>query len=140
MPTDICIASMSTSQNLGDGYCEDKFNNKRCNYDGGDCCGSCVNTRYCTDNCECHLEEGSYNMAGSWSIYIGNGYCDDYLNKADCNFDAGDCCGPNVITDYCYECQCLVNEGCYLNSTQRCKIAFFGWDISFLMSIILPQT
>ena len=139
---DVCIASMSASQNLGDGYCEDQFNNKRCNYDGGDCCGSCVNTAQCTDNCECHLDEGSYNMAGKWSIFIGNGYCDNHINKAECNFDAGDCCGPNVNTDYCYGlegCQCLVNEGCYLNSTQRCKIAF-SWEISYLLSLILPQT
>ena len=66
-------------------------------------------------------------MAGSWSIYIGNQFCDDYINKAECNFDAGDCCGPNANTYFCSDCQCLVNEGCYLNSTQRCKMAFFGW-------------
>ena len=35
------------------------------------------------------------------SYYIGDGYCDDGANNLDCNFDGGDCCGPNVITYYC---------------------------------------
>ena len=33
--------------------------------------------------------------------WIGDGYCDDGANNLDCNFDGGDCCGPNVNTDYC---------------------------------------
>ena len=38
---------------------------------------------------------------------IGNGWCDDYLNNAGCAFDGGDCCGPDVKTQYCSECECL---------------------------------
>ena len=37
----------------------------------------------------------------------GDGYCDDENNNADCNYDGGDCCGNNVNTDYCTQCQCL---------------------------------
>ena len=33
--------------------------------------------------------------------YIGDNYCDDGANNLDCNFDGGDCCGPNVNTAYC---------------------------------------
>ena len=33
--------------------------------------------------------------------WIGDDYCDDGANNVDCNFDGGDCCGPNVNTDYC---------------------------------------
>ena len=40
-------------------------------------------------------------------LYVGNGYCDDGLNTAECNFDAGDCCDPSANTDYCNICQCL---------------------------------
>merc|ERR1711962_689734 len=36
----------------GDGKCDDYNNNAGCDYDGGDCCGSNVNTYYCTI-CEC---------------------------------------------------------------------------------------
>ena len=41
-------------------------------------------------------------------------YCDDINNNMDCNFDGGDCCGPNVNTQYCSDCQCLDPNG---NST-----------------------
>ena len=36
----------------------------------------------------------------------GDGYCDDYCNYADCNFDDGDCCGDDVNTLVCDECLC----------------------------------
>merc|ERR1712223_47471 len=32
----------------GDNYCDDENNNGGCNFDGGDCCGSNVNTQYCS--------------------------------------------------------------------------------------------
>ena len=33
---------------IGDGFCDDQYNIPECNYDGGDCCGSCTNTNHCT--------------------------------------------------------------------------------------------
>ena len=36
----------------------------------------------------------------------GNGICEDTNNIAACNFDGGDCCGPNVSKQYCEECKC----------------------------------
>jgi hypothetical protein len=33
--------------------------------------------------------------------WIGDGICDDDANTFDCNFDGGDCCGPNVNTGAC---------------------------------------
>ena len=36
----------------GNGYCDDGNNNECCGWDGGDCCGSNVNTNYCSA-CEC---------------------------------------------------------------------------------------
>ena len=46
-------------------------------------------------------------------IFVGNGFCDDGLNTAECNFDAGDCCDPSANTDYCTICQCngTINPG-----------------------------
>ena len=38
---------------------------------------------------------------------IGNGYCNDEANIAVCEYDGGDCCGPNVNTEFCYQCTCL---------------------------------
>ena len=40
---------------IGDGYCHDELNNEDCSYDGGDCCGTNVNTNYCTE-CTCYDE------------------------------------------------------------------------------------
>ena len=41
---------------IGDGYCNDETNNEGCYYDGGDCCGDCINTEFCFE-CICK-EEG----------------------------------------------------------------------------------
>ena len=38
---------------------------------------------------------------------VGNGFCDDETNILECNFDDGDCCGSNITTTHCSECQCL---------------------------------
>ena len=44
--------------------------------------------------------------ACEYSGWIGNGWCDDVTNTEECNYDGGDCCGPNVNTDFCSECIC----------------------------------
>ena len=41
--------------------------------------------------------------------WIQDGYCDDINNNIDCDYDGGDCCGPNRNTQYCSVCQCLEN-------------------------------
>ena len=37
--------------------------------------------------------------------------CEDSVNTFPCKYDGGDCCGPNVNTEVCYDCQCLESEG-----------------------------
>ena len=44
--------------------------------------------------------------------WIGDGYCDDINNKAECMYDGGDCCLDIVLTDYCTLCQCLERKNC----------------------------
>ena len=116
---------------IGNGYCNDENNNPDCNYDGGDCCGSCVVTEQCSE-CQC-LGGISGNDVTSPSIgdsvcnneinkpeckydggdccgnanLVANGYCDDETNNGICVYDGGDCC-VNVNTENCLECQCLV--------------------------------
>ena len=41
--------------------------------------------------------------------WIGDTFCDDDNNNLECNYDGGDCCGPNVLTNFCTECLCLNN-------------------------------
>ena len=38
---------------VDNGHCNDEANNADCLYDGGDCCGGCVNTDQCS-HCLCH--------------------------------------------------------------------------------------
>ena len=109
---------------IADGFCDDINNNQDCHYDGGDCCGSNVNTQYC-NICQC-LEGGGGGSGGSTTPsgtttagacndgWITDGYCDDINNNLDCSYDGGDCCGSNVNTQYCNYaplCQCLEGGG-----------------------------
>ena len=41
-----------------------------------------------------------------YAAYVGDGYCDDANNNEGCQFDDGDCCGPEVSTAFCDECLC----------------------------------
>ena len=86
---------------IGNGYCNDEVNILDCGYDGGDCCGSCINTDLCT-NCFC-----LGNITGNEvpNALVGDGYCNDVTNSQQCNFDGGDCC-VNVNTDFCSNCSC----------------------------------
>ena len=108
------------NQWVGDGSCDDSNNIEACSFDGGDCCGSNVNTIFCTV-CQC-LEGGGGGSGGTTTAphgttsgvcnqWAGDGFCDDINNNLDCNYDGGDCCGSNVNTLFCTECQCLEGEG-----------------------------
>ena len=43
---------------------------------------------------------------------VGNGFCNDETNNADCNYDGGDCCFVNANTSACSECACHFLETC----------------------------
>ena len=86
---------------IGDGYCYDATNNEECHFDGGDCCGSNVNTQFCTE-CICFED---LSCAAPFEL-IGNGFCNDESNTAGCTYDGGDCCGECINTELCSECIC----------------------------------
>ena len=88
---------------VGDGFCNDETNIHNCNYDGGDCCGSCVVTEKCSE-CQCLGEVDGMELS---SPSIGDGYCQDGNNNGACNYDGGDCCGAcSVKPEHCTECVC----------------------------------
>ena len=87
---------------IGDGHCQDYNNNRHCSFDGGDCCGPCVNKEFCT---ECKCKTGNTDKISN--ARVGNGYCNDENNVEACNFDNGDCCGTCVNSKYCSKCECL---------------------------------
>ena len=39
--------------------------------------------------------------------FIGDEWCEDENNNYECGYDGGDCCGQDVRTTYCSECECL---------------------------------
>ena len=74
----ISIADCTQPTKINDGYCNDETNIPECGYDGGDCCGSCINTDYCT-NCTC-----IGNVIGNEvpNALVGDGFCNDETNNA----------------------------------------------------------
>ena len=93
---------------IGNGFCNDETNNADCNFDGGDCCGSCINTDYCTS---CNCKEGFIGISPP-NLFLGDGICNDKYNNKACDFDHGDCCLPDFKRDHCAECQCHVKGTC----------------------------
>ena len=96
------VLSKIDCQKSGDGYCNDETNNEHCNYDGGDCCGSCINTDYCK-NCSCI---GNVIGNGVPNALLGDGYCNDETNNVHCYYDGLDCCRSSSNTEVCSECSC----------------------------------
>jgi hypothetical protein len=94
---------------VGNGFCNDETNIAECEYDGGDCCVVNANTNFCSD-CDCHLIE--ICAAGYHHPLVGNGFCNDETNIAECEYDGGDCCVENVNTNFCSDCGCHLIETC----------------------------
>ena len=97
---------------IGDGFCHDYNNNRHCSFDGGDCCGPCVNREVCT---ECKCKTGYTDKISN--ARVGNGFCNDETNVEGCNYDDGDCCGTCVNSKYCSNCECIgENSGNIMNA------------------------
>jgi hypothetical protein len=96
---------------IGDGFCQDYNNNRHCSFDGGDCCGPCVNRELCT---ECKCKTGHTDKITN--ARVGNGFCNDETNSEDCNFDDGDCCGTCVNSKYCSVCECIGENSGIMNA------------------------
>jgi len=63
---------------------------------------------------------------GSW---IGDGECDDINNTEECQWDGGDCCGDNVVTDHCSACECLdpdFGNGTTTEGPSSCRPEWIG--------------
>ena len=43
---------------------------------------------------------------------VGNGFCNDETNNANCNYDGGDCCAMIANISSCSECACHLIETC----------------------------
>ena len=113
-PSDECVdmitGSCGVQQFMGDGFCDDDNNNAGCDWDGGDCCSSASSYAFCS-SCQCldctvagtQSDECTDAITGYCGTlyYVGDGYCDSENNNAGCDWDSGDCCGPDVSMIYC---------------------------------------
>ena len=153
----IFIAGCNQANLISDGYCNDETNNDDCNFDGGDCCGSCINTDFCahciclgnvtsnevenplvgngvcnneTNRLECHHDGLDCCLA---SNLVGDGFCNDETNIPECYYDGLDCC-VNVNSDICSECSCycqnleLVGNGFCNNETNIAECSYDGGE------------
>ena len=94
---------------VGDGLCDDVTNTNVFEFDGGDCCGSCIVKNHCLE-CTClQSDVDEYNVTNP---LVGDGYCNDETNNPNCNFDGGDCCGPCLNKEFCSECLCHLGNLC----------------------------
>jgi hypothetical protein len=108
---------------VGNGFCNDETNIAACNYDSGDCCGSCVLIEYCS-NCDCL---GGLSSVGSANPLIGNGFCNEQTNNLECDYDGGDCCSnPEMVGNgFCDEetnnIECVYDGGDCCGPDVSCK-------------------
>ena len=101
---------------IGDNICHGFNNNFECDFDGMDCCRPVIDDSLCHDMfCRCHLTGikhptyDEYQCTESAAL-VGDGICDDKLNKAECFFDYGDCCNPASDRTFCTDCTCHADE------------------------------
>ena len=113
LPAPTCYPSW-----FGDQYCDGDNNKEECDYDHGDCCLASANFDYCGSNCDCidpNHDPDATTLATTPSPcnipWLGDQYCDDANNIAECGYDNGDCCNENSNFGYCAQgsglCLCL---------------------------------
>ncbi|XP_032077219.1 N-acetylglucosamine-1-phosphotransferase subunits alpha/beta [Thamnophis elegans] len=92
---------------IKDGYCDKACNNSACDWDGGDCIGNSVGSRYGAGagavggignvpawQFGAGISGVSYCNQGCANSWLADKFCDQACNVPSCGFDAGDC-GPD---------------------------------------------
>lgn len=80
-----------------------------------------------------------YSVPTQCDAYGGNGYCDEYLNNFDCDFDKGDCCEckfraePNVTA--CLQLLSFPSTGRFAKGERL----FPGWITSSCISTTVAR-
>ena len=108
----IFILACNQTFKISNGYCNDETNVAECGFDGGDCCGSCINTDFC-ENCNCigsvtgnRLQNDHVTRNGLPNALLADGFCNDQTINAHCFFDGLDCCRSPVDETFCSNCSC----------------------------------
>merc|ERR1711962_1253231 len=102
-PPSCGIDRLCDRNTFNDGVCDDKNNNERCNFDGGDCCDYKTNwdSKCRQNNGDCTCKERCTNRAS-------NAWCEELIVLQQCDLD----CGSMKCHDWCkrYCNKCDANE------------------------------
>ena len=71
---------------------------------------------------------------------VGNGFCNDETNHLGCNYDGGDCCLMNVNTDYCSNCNCVASGSGFITSPGFPGNYDNNLDLTWLIQVQMGQT
>ena len=72
----------------------------------------------------------------AYPTYKGDGFCNDESNNANCQYDGGDCCGGNVDTSLCTQCQCL-DPAFSMTTPSTTSIANTTGELTYLVNTFL---
>ena len=137
--TSECSTDLFTMVN--DGMCQDQSNIEACDWDGGDCCDTEASAYLCHE-CQCHSGPSLHEeYLFCYTLFEGDGICDDAYNTLGCNLDHGDCClskdtNPLAFV-FCNECICydcpysFVGDGFCDDATNNAMCDYDGGDCCF---------
>ena len=133
----LCNHGWESSYDCSVFYCKDNndcynkgiCNNGTCECQAGwdnqsDCSEfACIEDFHCKNNGTCETTYNNCYCEKDWREFldctyncpylnlIGNGFCNDETNNANCNYDGGDCC-ISIKKDHCSDCVCYYEENC----------------------------
>ena len=120
---------------IGDGTCNPYLNNRKCGYDGGDCCLEIIDATLChkhSDGCICHernwfqptFEDFFNTTCPIWPYLkqVTDSKCHDEFNIKDCNYDGGACCFEEIDDSECFQCICHLDNTRHPSYTEPTKI------------------
>ena len=90
---------------------------------------STQNTDHCS-NCACRHQENC--IALFTPSVVGDGFCNDKTNNADCSYHGGDCC-VKINTDHRSNCTCHHQENCIAGITLSVVADVFFFFRAFFM-------
>jgi hypothetical protein len=100
-----------------------------------------ANTDSCSD-CSCHLIE---TCAAGYHPLVGNGFCNDDTNIAECDYDGGDCCpnsklvGDGICNDETNNVECNYDGGDCCGPAVSCKYFFYIFEINLMTPLCTMQ-
>ena len=100
-----------------DGFCDDMNNNEACNYDGGDCCGTLADKRFCLQ-CQCICKSMKHKELLQLMIKLSVFWILDFTCSIDLDCHQGYCENQKCmcLDGHSYKKDCSI-PGCEFDAT-----------------------